>query len=368
MKPRLSWFPQRRQWRICLARRWHYLGPDEATAEDKARLLLADHISRRSTQSGPSVATCVDAINSWASSRYARTRAGSEADAMRAALAWLSMSTRITEARRGPRWQCLPSLPASDLTALHVAAVQDAMMRSGRARSYVNGTTRRIQQAWAQARMLGLVPAETVADVRLCRPIPAGHQACRDTAPVAPAKDSTLDAILPHCEPHVAALVGLLRHSGMRPGEAVEMRVCDLDCTGPIWRYSLGTRHKTGRASRLEKVVWLGARAQAAIQPMLDAARATMRTDAPLFPSQSTRNRHGSYSRDSLLTAIKRACRAAGVPEIHTHQLRHTAATKAVEREALKAAQAILGHASQSSSRIYAELDRVAMEQARLHG
>ena len=62
------------------------------------------------------------------------------------------------------------------------------------------------------------------------------------------------------------------------------------------------------------------------------------------------------YTVDSYRRALARASEAAGVPRIAPNQLRHYAATVARASGNLEAAQALLGHASKTTTEIYAEL------------
>lgn len=56
--------------------------------------------------------------------------------------------------------------------------------------------------------------------------------------------------------------------------------------------------------------------------------------------------------------AIKRACKKAGVPAWHPHQLRHNAATNLRKEFGLETARVILGHRSAAVTTIYAEADQ----------
>ena len=56
--------------------------------------------------------------------------------------------------------------------------------------------------------------------------------------------------------------------------------------------------------------------------------------------------------------AIARACKRAGVPRWHPHQLRHNAATWLRKEFGLDVARVILGHSSPVVTEVYAEMDR----------
>jgi len=64
------------------------------------------------------------------------------------------------------------------------------------------------------------------------------------------------------------------------------------------------------------------------------------------------------YDSATYRRAIQRACKTAGVPRWHPHQLRHNAATALREQFGIEAARVILGHRSAAVTEIYAEVNR----------
>ncbi len=67
---------------------------------------------------------------------------------------------------------------------------------------------------------------------------------------------------------------------------------------------------------------------------------------------------------DSYTTTIDRACKRAGVPHWHPHQLRHLAGSMVRDKYGLDAAQAFLGHATAKTSEIYAKVKTDLSRQA----
>lgn len=198
-----------------------------------------------------------------------------------------------------------------------------------------------------------------------------------------------MEAIRPFVSRHVWTMVQLQLLSGMRPGELVTMRTCDLETTGRLWIYTPAS-HKTEHHGR-ERKIYLGPQAQEILRPWLrpelgtclfspaeaEAERAAeLRRNRKTKVQPSQRNRRvlkpakapgEGYSVDSYRRAIaygiRRANReraARGEPEIpkwHPHQLRHNAATRLRREFGLDVARAVLGHASVVVTEIYAELD-----------
>jgi integrase len=64
-------------------------------------------------------------------------------------------------------------------------------------------------------------------------------------------------------------MVELQRLTGMRAGEVVTMRTCDLERSGPVWVYTPAS-HKTEHHGR-ERRVYLGPKGQEVLRPWLRA-------------------------------------------------------------------------------------------------
>jgi len=172
---------------------------------------------------------------------------------------------------------------------------------------------------------------------------------------------------------------GLARLTGMRPGEACNLRSCDLDTSGRVWVYTPES-HKTEHHGR-ERRIYLGPQAQKVLTPWLRAElgaylfqpqeaeaerRAGQRRErqSAVQPSQQDRRRRKPkkspgerYTPDSLRQAIVNACGKADVPAWHPNQLRHNAATRLRKEFGLDVARAVLGHSSPAVTEVYAELD-----------
>jgi integrase len=163
-------------------------------------------------------------------------------------------------------------------------------------------------------------------------------------------------------------MVQLQRLAGMRPGEVVIMRPCDIDCTpGKAWIYRPDS-HKTEHHG-IRRAIFLGPQAQEVLKPFLERA-----PGAYLFSPREAvegfllrhgrRVRHGKgrrpgdrYKVTSYDKAVTKACKRAGVPRWAPNQLRHTRATELRRDYGLDTARAVLGHASPAVTEVYAELD-----------
>jgi integrase len=172
----------------------------------------------------------------------------------------------------------------------------------------------------------------------------------------------------------------------MRPQDVRNMRACDIDRTGEIWRYIPYT-HKTEHQGQ-GRMIAVGPRAQAILLSYLlekedtpeafffsprDSERLrkiekrrnrkTLNKNGQVQPSQRDRSKPNAsrvrdqYSRDTYNRAISRACEKAGVSHWTPNQLRHSAGTEVRNKYGLEHAQRVLGHAHASTTEIYAELD-----------
>ncbi len=270
--------------------------------------------------------------------------------------------------------------PAVDFGPKALKLVRAEMVRSGLARTTVNGRVNRIRRAFKWAASEELIPESIASALTSVAGLEKGRSAARESKGVAPVPVEHVEAVLPHLMPAVAALVRLQLLTGMRPGEACQMRGCDLTPGEPTWEYRPSGHKNAWRG--IERVIPLGPRAVAIV-------KASMKTDlqAYLFapaetvaahharrkagrkskptPSEVAKRaeggpgaRHGQrYSRRAYLQSIHRACRKGGVPEWTPNQLRHTAASLIRARFGLEAAQNVLGHARPDTTLIYAERD-----------
>src|SRR5262249_34296704 len=85
--------------------------------------------------------------------------------------------------------------------------------------------------------------------------------------PVKPVPRAVVEATLPILRPMLADMVRLQLETGMRPGELVVTRGCDLDMTGKVWLYR-PHRHKTQRHGH-QRIIAIGPKGQSIIRQHL---------------------------------------------------------------------------------------------------
>ena len=140
---------------------------------------------------------------------------------------------------------------------------------------------------------------------------------------------------------------------GLRVGEVAALRLDDVD-----WRAGeIVIRGKGRRTDRLPLPVDVGTAVAAYVRrcrPRTETRGLFLRVHAPHRPTGS----------GALKSAVRAACRRAGVPEIGTHRLRHTAASQMLRRGSpLSEIAQVLRHRHLDTTAIYAKVDRVALRE-----
>lgn len=147
------------------------------------------------------------------------------------------------------------------------------------------------------------------------------------------------------------AILTVLVRLGLRASEVASMRLSDID-----WHVGeLAVRGKGGRVARLPLPVDVGE----AVVGWLRRGRSRRecpyvftRVRAPLAP----------LSVPGVSTVVARACGRAGLPIMHAHRLRHTAATEMLRAGgSLAEVGQVLRHAGESTTSVYAKVDRRAL-------
>jgi integrase len=305
--------------------------------------------------------------------------------------------------------------PVAEFGPLCVKAAQQRWVNDGCSRTECNrrvGMVKRILK-WAVSEELA--PPAVYQAVATVPGLQKGRTAARETKPVGPVDDATVDATLPFLHRHLRGLIEFQRLTGSRPGEACRVRRCDIDTGGPTWLYK-PPHHKNSHRGK-SRTITIGPKAQSLLREFFTAniddhlfsprraveevraARAAKRK-TPLRPSQVAFNSkmrkakpkraaREQYSRLAHGTAVDRACDKAFPPppplakrtgesaakwwkrltpeqrdEVKTwqkahrwspNQLRHSYATRVRKDHGLEAAQALLGHERADVTQVYAE-------------
>jgi len=287
---------------------------------------------------------------------------------------------------------------ARDFGPLALKSLQERMIETGASRRYINDHTKRVRRMFKWAAANELIQFESYQRLTTVEGLPKGRTKARETAPVSPVDDSTIELTLPHLPLVVADMVRFQRFNGCRPAEVCIVRPCDIDTGGEVWTYrpeSYKTEHLGGY-----RIIFIGPRAQDVLRPYLlrestsycfspaDSERQRLRDrqDQRTTPINHG-NRPGTnrkrrrkrapgarYTSDSYRRAVQRACDVAfpATGELNDqgiktwqrqhrwspNQIRHTAGTEIRKKFGLEAAQVALGHSSADVTQIYAERDQ----------
>jgi integrase len=279
--------------------------------------------------------------------------------------------------------------PASEFGPKSLAVVRQHMIGLGWCRPLVNKRVDRIKRALKWAVAEELVPPSVYEGLRALAGLKAGRSAAREPAPVAPVPVADYAATLSLLPRMPRAIAMLMRHAGMRPGEACRLTMGEVDTSGEVWVYRPSS-HKTRHHGR-DRVIPLGPRAQlvlleffgplarygllpaspyvpvfcAAREQALRFAERRSKRKTRVQPSQRCRRKKtpqrtpkGGYGPHALAHAVAVAAKKAGVSHWHPNQIRHLVATEVRERFGLEAAQVVLGHSRADVTQTYAERDQ----------
>lgn len=300
------------------------------------------------------------------------------------------------------------SSPAHEFGPLALKAVRQFMIESNLCRTEINKRINRIKRIFKWAVSEELIPPSVHQALQTVAGLQFDRTEARESDPVNPVERKHVDAILPLVSGQVAAMIELQALTGMRPGEVVQLRPCDIEQSDEIWIFRPASHKNQYRGHNRE--VPLGPRAQAILSPFMDRdparhcfspAEAEAERNAKLcgtiadgrktkvYPSEvksrqqrkeqratQTRKRPpkdfyevASYRR-AITYGIKKAQKSGlDVEHWHPHQLRHLRATQVRRDHGIEAAQASLGHKRTDATEIYAQknLDK-AIEVAKASG
>jgi integrase/recombinase XerC len=234
--------------------------------------------------------------------------------------------------------------PWKKCTANHFRDYLFALMKRGQARSYVRlqfSAFRTFYQFLAARKGLRSNPVREVQLPKLDKKLPLvlTRQQVEEllAAPGCVAKNRAAPVWMPLRD---VAIMELFYSSGLRLSELAALDVSDVD----LYTESVRVLGK----GKKERVCPVGLPALEAISRYRAAANVH---SGPLFISKSRRR----MSTRSIWLVLKRYLRHTSIPiSISPHKLRHSFATHMLDRGAdLRSVQALLGHASLSTTQIY---------------
>jgi hypothetical protein len=263
-------------------------------------------------------------------------------------------------------------------------------------RGVVNARIDRIKRIFRWGVSEELVLPSIYEGLRAVAGLRRGRSEARETQPVAPVDDRWIEATLPFLPPQLRDMVRLQRVTGMRSGNLVTLKACEIDRSAVVWIYE-PTHHKTEHHGKRLQIL-IGPHGQKILRPYLEtrlpneyifspqevqqwriAHRKGSRParSTPIYPSELRRLENERLRRQSKLRkrpprprydsrsyrrAIEYALRKANkrgveIPAWFPLQIRKSRATEVRRRYGIEGAQLALGHAKANITEVYAERD-----------
>ena len=236
------------------------------------------------------------------------------------------------------------SLPAKEFSPLKLKNVRQRFIDGGLSRVNCNRYVGIVGRVFRFGVENELIPGDVSHALDAVKSLAKGRSEARETDPVLPVDQDTIDATLPFLDVQYRAMVKIQLLLACRPGELVTMRPREIDRSGAVWIYR-PRLHKTMHKGK-DRIIPIGPRARLLLAPWLPDD-----PDRFVFRSQ----RGGQVSVSAYGAAIRAACVRAGIPAWSPNQLRHSGATRIRHQASLDAAQVILGHSNINMTENYAE-------------
>lgn len=286
----------------------------------------------------------------------------------------------------------LADLRLDQLRPSDLRHVQARLVKLGRARTYINRTQQRILRFVAWAVSMEYVGPDVLRGLETVDRIPAGEHGVKHTERIESVKDRDLERVRSCASWLLRQAMRVQELAGMRPGELIGMRVCDIhrvEHEGEIlWEYR-PRRHKTAHRG-FSRLITLPLEAQEIIRRVVDylwgqdaltapdehgrAVPLIAGAGVPRLGDHTDQRRlwwreaggptgraEGWRTTRSYGKAIERAARRGGV-HMTANQLRKRRATFAFVEADAKTAAKVLGHASEQMT-LGAYIDRSAQEE-----
>jgi integrase len=296
-------------------------------------------------------------------------------------------------------------LPVEEFGPLKLIDLRDHMIALDWSRKLINQRMGRIKRMFKWAVSRQMVSPVVYQGLMTVEGLKFGRTTARENPKRKPVDETHVYAVLAHTTGVVAAMIELQLLTGMRPGEMVAIRPCDIERPdGGIWHYC-PEKHKNQHRG-IERIVAIGPRGQELLTPFLlrledafcfspaesEKMRREKLTEHRKTPG-SCGNIVGSnrketpakkpglrYDSTSYAKAVKSAIAACNkarrveakaaeaepdlVPKWTPYQLRHTHATKVRKEMGYECAGATLGHTNMSATAIYAERNQGLADEA----
>jgi integrase len=237
--------------------------------------------------------------------------------------------------------------PASAFSPMALKALRQRMLEQELARDTINQYIGIVKQVFYWGCEEEIIPADIAGALRMVRSLQRGRTSAKEHREVKPVDDAIVEKTLKHLKPQIQDMVKVQRLISGRPQDVMNMRPCDIDRSGEIWKYTPFT-HKTKKRGKIRELP-IGPKAQQILLRYLDSCKGNQ--EGFVF----TRRNGRQYTSTAYANLVTAACRIAGVPHWSPNQLRDTGGTAVWEKFGLEYAQAVLGHSDAKTTEIYAK-------------
>jgi integrase len=158
--------------------------------------------------------------------------------------------------------------PVSQFTPASLKTLRQEFVGRGICRQTVNDYISNIRQLFYWGCEEELVSAEVAGALRMVKGLQTGRTAAPDYKEVKPINADLVEKTLALLPAPFQDMVKLQRLTSGRPQDVRNMRFCDIDRSGDVWRYVPFT-HKTKKRGKTRELA-LGPRTQTILQPYFD--------------------------------------------------------------------------------------------------
>lgn len=185
-----------------------------------------------------------------------------------------------------PLVELFANLPIEEFGPLRLKEVRQKMIEHGLCRKLINRRVCITKRMFKWAVSEQIVSAMVLHALQSVAGLRRGRSKAKESKRVLPVDEKSVYMVLPYTTKVVAAMIELQLLTGMRPGEVVIMRPCDIDQTGNIWHY-YPYKYKTQHLEdpNLKRVISIGPRGQEILRPFL-----LRREDAYCFTPEESEN------------------------------------------------------------------------------
>ena len=268
--------------------------------------------------------------------------------------------------------------PASSVKAIAFKFMRQSFIDDDISRKTINKYCTHFIRALKLAAENEKLPSDNYLSMQAVETLKKGRTEARETKPIPPVPEETIDATLPYLPPIVADMVRIQLLTGMRPNELCQVKPELINRDGDVWIFK-PEHHKNSYRDQ-SRVIAIGPEAQEILTPYLLRQSSSYCFDPSETVEQVRRRRNlerktpegqgnckGStkpkskpkrqagdhYKTPSYRKAIHRACERASINRWSPNQIRKQTGVRVRKENGLEAAQAVLGHKHKSTTERY---------------